>query len=827
MQKINSFIPFNKESVFLIVHVLKRQNVFYLPLIFILNIFCIHRLSSTHIGLPSLDKALWITDPRPLPDNDSLFYLDLPAPQFRKTFTSKSKIKNANLLITAAGYYKAYLNGNLIGKNELDPAWTDYSKRIYYSEYDVTTLLANGANCLATVLGNGFYNPLPLKKWGRRNLREDLTVGKPVFIAKLIITYLNGKTETIVSDTSWKYTYGPIIKNDVYLGVVYDAKKELPHWNKAEYNDRSWQHAVIGNHPGGLLQKAFFPAVQVTSEIKALQITSPENEIYIVDMGVNFTGTYKIKLKGAPGDTIILRFGERIYSDGKLNPMTTVAGQIKRKGVGGPGAPDIAWQTDSYIVGNNTDSWFTPDFTYHTYRYLEIKGLKYKPALQDVIGLFIHSNVESNNSFTCSSSLLNSIQEITRRTFQANIVSVQSDCAAREKFGYGGDLNATSESFIYNYDMQSFYKKTLYDWVDAMKDSSFIDTAPFTGIEYCGISWESAFITTQYYLYLYYHDTAIIHELYDLDKKWMDKASRIHPGFLVQEGLSDHESLVPVPVELTGTAHYLQCAQIMRQFASIMQDDLYEKKYTLLADTLKKVLVSEFWRKPLVKQINKQTLFSTLLYHGVIPENEINAAKDSLVKALRNGPAGHFNTGIHGTKYMLESISDLIDPDTVFTVVNSTVYPGWGHMIAHGATTIWETWKESDNTYSNCHPMFGTVTEWFYRWLAGIRPDPAHPGFDKFIIGPSVPDSLEFVTCSYTSPLGKIISNWKKLSDGKIQYEISIPAKSKAKIILPISPADKVLITIENTINKKREVMTKREFELMGGEWIIIVSQNE
>jgi len=113
--------------------------------------------------------------------------------------------------------------------------------------------------------------------------------------------------------------------------------------------------------------------------------------------------------------------------------------------------------------------------------------------------------------------------------------------------------------------MQTFYHKTIYDWVDAMDDSTFVDTAPFTGIRYCGISWESAFLITQYYLYLYYNNIEIIKEFYDLDNQWMDKVARIHPDGIVDQGLSDHESLEPVPVQLTGTCHYLQCGSIMKK----------------------------------------------------------------------------------------------------------------------------------------------------------------------------------------------------------------------------------------------------------------------
>jgi len=775
------------------------------------------------------ENALWIEDGIPLPKSDSLFYLEHPSPLFRKEFKIEKAIKSASLSITAAGYFKASINGSGIEKNVLDPAWTDFSKRIYYSEYDVTSLIQEGDNCLGVSLGNGFYNPLPMRKWGSRNLREDLTVGKPVFIAKLHITFKNGDSEEIVTDNSWKYALGPITKNSVYIGVAYNANNELGEWNKPGFDDKNWQAATIGIPPGGKLEKAFFPPVEITQEITPVDISSPEKGVWIVDMGLNFTGTYKIKLSGEVGDTIAFRFGERIYEDGSINPMTTVAGQIKRKGVGGPGAPDIAWQTDSYIIGHKNGQWFSPDFTYHTYRYMEIKGLKEKPKTDDVRGLFMHSNVPNENTFSSSSELLNSIQDASERTFLANLVSVQSDCPAREKFGYGGDLNATSEAFIYNFDMQSFYRKTIYDWVDAMKDSSFVDTAPFTGIEYCGISWESAYLTSQYYLYLYYNDTDIINELYDRNVKWMDKVAMIHPEGIVDEGLSDHESLEPVPVQLTGTSHYLQCARIMKTFAREMGIAADVKKYEALADKLENQIRAEFWDKPYVGKINRQTLFATLLYHKIIPKDEIPAAKDSLLTAITNGPSGHFNTGIFGTKYVLETLAEYGAPNAVFDIVNSKIYPGWGFMIDQGATSIWETWKESDNTYSNNHPMFGTVSEWYYRWLAGIQPDPDHPGFKEFFLTPTMPEGLESVNCTYHSPYGAIVSNWKKIASESYTYEITVPNGTKANITLPVSQSQTLGIINGEGRNQSSRIdgLQTGQFSLQEGDYVITVTSEK
>ncbi|MCY1720957.1 family 78 glycoside hydrolase catalytic domain [Prolixibacteraceae bacterium Z1-6] len=778
-------------------------------------------------NLKANESTHWIGNNKPLPEKDSLFYLDDPSPLFRKEIAVNGQLESAKLLITAAGYYRATINGQRIGQNRLDPAWTDFSKRIYYSEYDITDLLNSEKNCIGVTLGNGFYNPLPLRMWGRRNLREVLKVGRPVFIGKIILEYQNGKTEEVATDNSWKFADGPLLKNNIYLGDVYDARNEINGWDKPGFDDSSWQNTVPAEGPGGELQKAFFPPIQVTQRIRPEKIYSPQEGIYIVDMGENFTGTFRIKLNGEPGDSVVFRFGERIYSDGTLNPMTTVCGQIKREGVGGPGAPDVAWQTDTYIFGSQNVAYFEPEFTFHTFRYMEIKGLDKQPELEAVEGLALNSNVSGINHFTSSSALLNDIQDASQRTFLANLISVQSDCPAREKFGYGGDLNATSETFIYNFDIQSFYRKTIYDWIDAMNDSIFVDTAPFVGIQYCGLSWESAFLTTQYYLYLYYNDEELVREMYDFNKKWMEKAARIHPEGWVDSGLGDHESLIPVPVELTGTSHYLLCARIMQEFASIMDDSEGEKQYNQLAEKIKSRLEGEFWDKPVTEKINRQTLFATLLYYDIVPEDEIEIAIDSLMNAVEKAPAGHFTTGIFGTKYILEVLSKYVSPEKVFQIVNSPEYPGWGFMISNGATTLWETWKESDNVYSNCHPMFGTVSEWFFRWLGGIQPDPDFPGFEEFVLAPAVPKDLEHVNSSYVSPYGKIVSNWKK-SDNKVHYELEIPVSTKAYVKLEKDINQKIqLKKIDDTefLSNQVEGLSTGQFHLNEGQYLILVDE--
>ena len=193
-----------------------------------------------------------------------------------------------------------------------------------------------------------------------------------------------------------------------------------------------------------------------------------------------------------------------------------------------------------------------------------------------------------------------------------------------------------------------------------------------------------------------------------------------------------------------------------------------------------------------------------------------------MLKAVTNGPSGHFNTGIFGTKYILETLSEYVSPHLVYDIVNSTAYPGWGFMIDHGATTIWETWKESDNTYSNCHPMFGTVTEWYYRWMGGIKPDPENPGFKEFFITPSTPEGLQFVNSSYASPFGEIASNWKKEKDGSCVFEIKVPAGTQANVSLPVDESQEITIDMPDDLeDAKIKGLESGEFKLGEGKYVI------
>jgi alpha-L-rhamnosidase len=165
---------------------------------------------------------------------------------------------------------------------------------------------------------------------------------------------------------------------------------------------------------------------------------------------------------------------------------------------------------------------------------------------------------------------------------------------------------------------------------------------------------------------------------------------------------------------------------------------------------------------------------------------------DYLLNDIRVNKANHLSTGIFGTKFMLDELSRSGYHELALKIVQQTDFPGWGYMLANGATTLWEHWAFDADTYSHNHPMFGSVSQWFYSWLGGIQPAGDAYGFNKIIIRPETHGTLSWVKCSYISINGKIVSNWSK-KNGELIMNIEIPANTSAKVSFPSSDPGKIV----------------------------------
>jgi len=744
--------------------------------------------SRWEMGLMNSDDwdAIWIESPQSNAEKEGNFYGENPAPIFRKEFKTNRAIQSARLYISGLGYYEAWLNGQRIGDRQLDPPWTDYSKRVFYSVYDITDMLKSESDhCIGVMLGNGWYNPLPLQMWGHLNLCNHLPIGRPRLIAQVEIDYQDGRREVIGSDHNWKTTDGPIRRNNIYLGEIYDARKEICGWKEPGFDDKKWQSSIVSDTNVGHLVAISIPGIRITKKIAPVKMKTVKPGVVIYDFGQNFSGWVRLRLDTESDQRIRLRYGELLYDDGTLNPMTSVCGQIKKPSKRGEGAPDVAWQEDIYITKGNGVEYYQPRFTFRGFRYVELSGCSDAPDIDAITGLRLNTDVREVGSFTCSNTLFNQIQQNTCWTFLSNLFSVQSDCPHRERFGYGGDIVVSCNAFMMNYDMAGFYANTVRLFEDAAKpDGRFPDTAPFIGLSYCGVGWEMAHPLLTHKLYRYYGNRRIVDEQFPVAKKWLSALQKEYPDGIIDKGLSDHEGLEEKPEAVMITQFYCQSIRLLEKLAEINGHSEDSHYYHDLHEAVRQKYLERFF-EPKSGKVGPCTQGSQAfaIYSGLFSDEQLRKPLGQLLEQIEQRQ-NHLSTGIFGTRFMLNVLSEHGYADKAYQIVNQRTFPGWGYMIEKGATTLWEHWDFSDDIFSHNHPMFGSVSEWFYQWLAGIQPAPEAVGFDRIWIRPQMVPELDWVRCRYDSVRGPIESNWQREAES-LQLDVTIPPNTSAMIFLP------------------------------------------
>ena len=178
----------------------------------------------------------------------------------------------------------------------------------------------------------------------------------------------------------------------------------------------------------------------------------------------------------------------------------------------------------------------------------------------------------------------------------------------------------------------------------------------------------------------------------------------------------------------------------------------------------------------------------------IIPDGYREKVLQSLIDDIYITHNGHLNTGIIGTKYLWHVLAHAGRCDLAYTVATQTTFPGYGYWLANGATTLWEKWS---GEHSHNHQMFGSVSEFFYKYLAGIRSPmdlKTTTGYKHIHIQPYVPEGLSSVEASLKTIKGKVKSGWQNQS-GSFRLTVVIPANSDASICIPLLDFENIYVT--------------------------------
>jgi alpha-L-rhamnosidase len=224
---------------------------------------------------------------------------------------------------------------------------------------------------------------------------------------------------------------------------------------------------------------------------------------------------------------------------------------------------------------------------------------------------------------------------------------------------------------------------------------------------------------------------------------------------------------------------------MLSRLAHILEKEEEADQDSQLAEDIRNVYIENFLAEGTgVVASGIQGAQAFALFLDMLPADECPAALTHLVRDITDKHDGHLTTGIFGTRHILDVLSRQGRADVVNNMVNLRSFPGWGYMLEQGATTLWEHWKLSDNTFSHNHPMFGSVSQWFYNWLGGIEPDLDAVGFDKFTFQPQFLDGLDWVRCTHRSIRGPITCNWTRQGN-RITLDLHVPVNTSATLVLP------------------------------------------
>ncbi len=693
---------------------------------------------------------------------------------YRKNFAVAARVRSARLTITALGAYTAYLNGKPVAPGTLlSPGWTDFHKRVEYQTYDVTSLVAHGANTLAAMLGGGWYSS-PMTWAGFRDYP-----GPNLLRAQLDLTLADGTHQTIATDTSWQTAASPITFSEIYGGEAYDARLERKNWSTPGASDSGWSPATAGTPPDANLIVTAQPDLPISNQIvlKPIALT-PANADHptIYDIGQNMVGVVRLHVHGPRGTVVKLRFAERLNPDGSI-----YTANLRN-----------ADATDTYILSGEGNETYTPSFTFHGFRYVELSGVA-TPTLTTIEGLVYNSLAKTPTvRLTSSSEILNKMNELGAWGQRGNFVSIPTDCPQRdERLGWMGDAGAFWRTGTFNFNIDAFSHKFMLDVDDAQTaDGYFTDVSPnILGPTVGAPGWGDAGIFIPYATWLQYGDLSVVEHSWPQMQRWMESILSKNPNYLRQQNLGNNYAdwLAPdqnTPKDLIATAYWALIAREMTEMAKALNRPDDSAKYQALYDHIAAAYRAAYIKPDGSVAGNTQTSYLATIFTGIAPDSQREQMTQRVVADIQ-AHGNHLTTGFLGTPFLLSVLDQNHHSDVAFKLLLSDTYPSWGYMVKKGATTWWERWNgdtgdPSMNSYN--HYAFGSVMAWVYRRAAGIDTNATGPGYRHLTIEPHFDPSLPKLHVEYDSAYGTIVSDWQQPTH---TFTITLPANTTAAVTLP------------------------------------------
>lgn len=792
-------------------------------------------------------------------DNKAVLWMpgsDVNAPIMRKNVNVGKEVKRARLYATARGAYWFYINGQRVGDGYLNPGWTDFRHRIMYNTYDVTQMLRQGNNALGIELGHGWFCDdfgWAGAMWG------DQYGYKPSALAMIKVEYTDGTNETFVTDNTWKvYNGGPLYVNNLYHGVIYDARREVDGWKEPGFNDAAWEKVAILPPPPASTEIQGYVGLEIKNNITltAKKMTRIGNR-FIYDMGQNFAGVPRLKnMKGRKGQTITIHFAEMLYPETvPENPRAPLTREHYERNKGQMYMDNYrsAISTDYYTFrGAPEGETFEPPFTQHGYRYVSIDGLDEPLPLEDVEGIVLESVGEQISRYETSNADINQLFNNIVWGQRGNFLAVPTDCPQRdERLGWTGDANVFCRTSTYNMMTGPFFNRWFYTLRDQKSDNGDVggyypslggtkEGAPRSGFER-GCGWSDVTITVPWEMYQQYGDLGFVERHYGAMKDYMKFLESQAKDYIYPDAFYWGDWLAPMPtnISMLSTAYFGYDARLMREMAKALgkTDDAvyYDKLYRNISrafcnyffDSEGYTIEGNHEGTP---RMDTQTSYLLPLAFLELPEDLQQKAVKHLLEAIKRSNY-HLQTGFLGTPLLCNVLSNFGHNDIAYRLYTQTEYPSWLFPVKQGATTMWERWNSytikegfgevSMNSFN--HYAYGAIEEWIMSHNLGIQRDENRPGYKHILMQPKIDDTFSFVKGGFRSVYGDIASAWEIKPSGT-EIEFTIPANTTATFTLPVSSMDNLKLKKgKKGVSSKSFDDGKAVYELKSGTYKFIL----
>ena len=700
----------------------------------------------------------------------------------RKELEINKPVKRAMIYFCGLGFSELSIDGQKVGAYLMAPGFTSYDKRTQYMVYDVTReLSAQGLIGLGVTLVDGWYG-LGKDPWVHK-FETNVYVDKPKLLLNLHIEYIDGTDSTIVSDESWRWSGGPITFSWIAQEDI-DLTKVNSGWDKAGYNDMSWNPVKIMNGPAGTLVRQKEQPCRVIDEIHPVSMNyDPSTNTCKFDFSSELSGMIRFRTKGKKGQTITI----------KTIPLDT-----------------IYFHNNLFtLAGSNEYEVYEPRFFNIGIKHIVITGLTHTPELEDISIRIISTGWERSGSFSCSDGFINSIEDIVRRTSAYYTTFLPND-PTREWKAWTEDIENMFLSNTYLFDAGNMYRRWQMDLINDQRDDGNVpDVCPGPFFDdYNSPWWGGCVVWLPWNMYQYYGDRLLLEESYPAMKRYVDYLSSVSKEGLQDWGLADWCPIEETPRPLINTPAWYYYAEIVSKTAGITGKTEDEKIYSDLAERIKKKFNEQFldtvtgiygqpeWKVtpgyPLSAlngivphkvwwpggRVCTQAGQVLPLALGLVPEKMVPLVENALLSEIE-AHGTHLSTGFCSTPYLLQVLSDLA-PSTGWKMTTMQDYPSWySNTIGSDNYLMKEMWHGGQAFMPS---LAGNIAGWIYQSMGGIRPDA--PGFKRILIKPDIVGDMHWVKCSYKSVYGEIISNWQK-RDKQLIMNITIPCNTTATVYIP------------------------------------------